>query len=208
MFRLSKTTDYGIVLMAQLASDFECARELSSTATPDALTSSSSSRSNVPRESQNARELARSADLPVPMVSKILKALAREGLLHSHRGAKGGYSLARAPEDLPVAEMIRVLEGPVALTDCAIGPALCEHETMCAVREPWQQISRVVERALADVTLADLVRGGTRKHAEPGSPMLQIDRNPSAATQTVAPRNGPAEAASGRKPEPTLEHEA
>jgi len=127
---------------------------------------------------RNARELAEGADLPVPMVSKILKALAREGLLVSQRGAKGGYLLARPPEELTVSEMIRVLEGPVALTDCAIGPALCEHETMCAVREPWQLISRVVEKALADVTLADLVDGGAGRVTGALAPMLQIDRSP------------------------------
>jgi len=161
VFRLSKTTDYGIVLMAQLASAPQ-------------------------RTSQNARELAQSSDLPVPMVSKILKALAREGLLVSQRGAKGGYHLARLPEELSVSEMIRVLEGPVALTDCAIGPALCSHETMCAVREPWQVISRVVERALADVTLADLVRqrAAAPASARPAgfdvSRALQIERAPAA----------------------------
>ncbi len=168
MFRLSKATDYGIVLMAQLAGD----------------------PTDAPH---NARELAEAAELPVPMVSKILKALAREGLLESLRGSKGGYRLARAPEDLPVSEMIRVLEGPVALTDCAIGPELCEHERVCAVREPWQRISRVVERALTDVTLADLVGGrdwtsrtsGRTSGAKgPDLPnaMLQIER--------TDPRNG------------------
>ena len=152
MFRLSKTTDYGIVLMAQLADERE-------------------------GDPQNARELAAASDLPVPMVSKVLKALAREGLLVSQRGAKGGDCLARAPVDLTVSEMIRVLEGPVALTDCAIGPSRCEHETMCAVREPWQQISRVVERALSDVTLADLVRNGSVPiRSLSSSPALQIDR--------------------------------
>lgn len=149
MFKLSKTTDYGIVLMAQLASE----------------------PSPVP---QNARELAELSALPVPMVSKILKALAKEGLLASQRGSKGGYTLARDPEALPVSEMIRVLEGPLALTDCAAGPAVCEHETACAVREPWQQINRTVEAALADITLADLVRG--RGASRPTSPTLQIDR--------------------------------
>ncbi len=159
MFRLSKTTDYGIVLMAQLASDSKDAD-----ATPAGGT----------RALQNARELAESCDLPVPMVSKILKALAKEGLLVSQRGPKGGYSLAREAEDLPVAEMIRVLEGPVALTDCAIGPLLCEHETMCAVRAPWQEISRVVERALENVTLADLVRGHSGT-TQTSTPTLQIE---------------------------------
>lgn len=152
MFRLSKTTDYGIVLLAELAQD------------PSA-------------EPRNARELAQCSDLPVPMVSKVLKALAREGLLVSQRGSKGGYRLAREPEELTVSEMIRVLEGPVALTDCAIGPALCEHETMCAVREPWQLISRVVEQALANVTLADLVRGRPSPAFASVGEILQIERS-------------------------------
>lgn len=179
MFRLSKATDYGIVLMAQLASDpHGVASEPTATGT------------GVGSTARNARELAEAADLPVPMVSKILKALAREGLLISQRGAKGGYMLARPAEELTVSEMIRVLEGPVALTDCAIGPALCEHETICAVREPWQLISRVVEKALADVTLADLVdRGAGRSTIGAGS-MLQIERNPDRGrdvTNEVAP---------------------
>ena len=151
MFRLSKTTDYGIVLMARLASD----------------------PSGVPH---NARELAQCSDLPVPMVSKVLKALAKEGLLVSQRGSKGGYSLARTPEELTVSEMIRVLEGPVALMDCAIAPNICEHEAMCAVREPWQLISRVVERALAGITLADLVGGRSSPVFASLSQMLQIQR--------------------------------
>lgn len=163
MFRLSKTTDYGIVLLAQLAN-------------------SSDPGASAPLHSQNARELAEASELPVPMVSKILKALAKEGILVSQRGSKGGYSLSCAPEELTVSEMIRVLEGPVALTDCAVGPALCEHETMCAMREPWQIISRVVEQALANVTLADLVRARTGIRVGEGgslmSSMLQIDRDP------------------------------
>jgi FeS assembly SUF system regulator len=153
MFKLSKTTDYGIVLMARLASDPEGAP-------------------------QNARELAAGSDLPVPMVSKVLKALAKEGLLVSQRGSKGGYRLARPPEELTVSEMIRVLEGPVALTDCALAPSICEHETICAVREPWQLISRVVEQALADVNLADLVGRRSSPAFTSISQTLQIERNP------------------------------
>ena len=73
--------------------------------------------------------------------------------------------------------MIRVLEGPVALTECAIGPELCEHETMCAVREPWQLISRVVEKALAGVTLADLVGGSPSPAFASIREMLRIERS-------------------------------
>jgi Rrf2 family protein len=100
--------------------------------------------------------VAAEAHLPLPVVSKILKALARRGLLVSHRGAKGGYSLARPPEAITAAEMIAALEGPFGLTECAAHPGLCVQEASCHVREPWQRINAAVRRALAQVTLAEL----------------------------------------------------
>ncbi len=133
MIRLSRTSDYGIVLMAHLAG-----------------------RTNV--APHNAREVAADAGLPLPMVSKILKALAREGLLVSHRGAKGGYSLARPPEEISAADMITALEGPIGLTECTVHPGHCVQEPTCHVRAPWQRINAVVRQALVDVTLADLAR--------------------------------------------------
>ena len=88
MIKLSRITDYGIVLLAHLAGSAD-------------------------DSSQSAREIARETRLPAPVVSKILKSLARQGLLISHRGAKGGYSLARIPEEISVPEMIGALEGPI-----------------------------------------------------------------------------------------------
>ena len=144
MLRLSKITDYGIVLLAELAKE--------------------------PQGSQrNSRELASRVELPVPVVSKILKALARGGLIESQRGAKGGYSMTRQPEELSVAAMIAALDGPVAITECNVGPRLCEHEGSCAVRAPWQRINRVVEVALSRVTLRDLI-----DPSFPSSPLVQI----------------------------------
>lgn len=137
MFRLSKITDYGIVLLAHLAKRAADLPERS--------------------VSHNARELAGEVDLPVPVVSKILKSLTRAGVLESHRGAKGGYSLARRPEDLSVVEMITALDGPVALTQCNMSAEVCAHERSCAVRSPWQVINQVVHYALSGVTLADLI---------------------------------------------------
>jgi Rrf2 family protein len=89
-------------------------------------------------------------------VSKILKALARKGLLTSQRGAKGGYALARDAADITVPEMISALEGPIALTDCAQHPGACAQESSCHVREPWQRINAAVRDALASISLADL----------------------------------------------------
>ena len=133
MMKLSRLTDYGIVLMAHLAKD-------------------------EPGDAgpRNAREVAEETQLPSPVVSKILKTLAREGLLSSHRGSKGGYTLARPAEEITVPEMIEALEGPIGLTECAVHPGACAQELSCHVRHPWQRINDVVRRALAEVSLADL----------------------------------------------------
>jgi FeS assembly SUF system regulator len=131
VIRLSRLTDYGIVLMVQLARDDE----------------------GAPR---NARNLAAEAELPVPVVSKILKHLARGGLLASQRGAKGGYALARPAERISVPEMISALEGPISLTACTAHPGNCDQESSCNVREPWQQINAAVHDALSRISLADL----------------------------------------------------
>lgn len=104
----------------------------------------------------NAREVAAEVGLPAPVVSKILKTLARAGLLDSHRGSKGGFSLARPPEQITVPEMIEALEGPIRLTECAQHEGGCIQEASCHVREPWQHINAAVHDALAHITLADL----------------------------------------------------
>jgi FeS assembly SUF system regulator len=133
MLRISKLTDYGIVLLARFAGAAEGAQ-------------------------LSAREMAETTTLPLPVVSKMLKELASAGLLESLRGAKGGYRLLRAPDAITVAEIVHALEGPIALMECTVGPGHCDQETRCQVQEPWHRINRAVNDALARVTLADLAR--------------------------------------------------
>ena len=131
MIRLSRLTDYGIVLMSYMAAHRERAI--------------------------NAAELAAAAQLPLPTVGKLLRLLAREELLVSQRGVKGGYALAHAPEKISIAAIIRALEGPIALTVCTTAPSgECEYEPQCPVRRPWQRINRAVRDALEQITLADM----------------------------------------------------
>lgn len=138
MIRMTKQTDYGFVLLSKLAA--------------------------APTQVAAAPDLADETRLPLPMVSKILKLLARQGLLRSHRGVKGGYSLARMPDRITAADILRALEGPVALTVCVEGsPGECDRESFCQVRRHWQAINEAVDTALGRVTLADLahpVTGG------------------------------------------------
>lgn len=133
MLRITKQTDYGIVLLSRMAAE--------------------------PARLFNAPELAAELGLPLPTVSKILKLLARDGVLASHRGVKGGYSLARAPEAISVAEVIGSLEGPIAMTDCiddSPSVGTCQQEGHCALQANWQVINRAVRRALDGITLRDM----------------------------------------------------
>ncbi len=164
VIRISRLTDYGIVLMAHLASQGA-------------------------GRTHNAREVAEETQLPAPAVSKILKSLARQGLLESQRGSKGGYSLARGAGEITAAEIITALEGPIGLTECTVHPGACLQESSCHVREPWQRINRVVRDALSGVTLQDLatsapVAGEIVPLAELG---VDLDRGPTAPPGAKAP---------------------
>ncbi|HYD49767.1 MAG TPA: SUF system Fe-S cluster assembly regulator [Terriglobales bacterium] len=131
MLRISRLTDYGIVLLSFMASE--------------------------PEQGRSASELAKGTELPLPTVSKLLQLLTREGLLQSQRGAKGGYSLASPPADISLAAIVSALEGPVALTLCTVDPAGdCEYEARCRVRGHLVKINLAIHQALKGITLADV----------------------------------------------------
>lgn len=133
MLRISKLTDYAVVIATHLAG----------TDRPQA-----------------ARDLSVQTQIPEPTASKVLKRLTRAGVVVSHRGAKGGYTLARPPRDIGIHEVIEALEGPIAVTECSdeSSDSLCEYETNCGVRANWQRINIAVQTALSQVTLADMAR--------------------------------------------------
>jgi len=133
MIRLGKLTDYGLVLMSYVAKSPE----------PSLRT---------------ARELAAQSGLPLPTVSKLLKLLLQSGFLVSHRGIKGGYSLAREAREISVAEIISALEGPIGLTECTTDASgTCDLEPSCPIKRNQQMISQVVRGALEKLSLADLI---------------------------------------------------
>ncbi len=132
MIRVSRMADYGLVVLSQLA--------------------------RKPGRHVTAAEIAAGTQLPQPTVSKLLKQFAHTGVLVSHRGAKGGYSMERAPDQITVSEIISAVDGPIALTDCLDGPeGTCGIENFCPIRGPWQNVSDAVERALASVSLAQMI---------------------------------------------------
>jgi len=104
-----------------------------------------------------APEISERVRLEPPTVSKLLKMLAKAGLLDSVRGAHGGYRLTRPPAEISVADVLVAIEGPFAMTECGMHPGQCSHETHCQVRGNWRKIGFAIETALRAVTLADMV---------------------------------------------------
>ena len=105
-----------------------------------------------------AHAVAAATRIPEPTASKILKALARVDLLDSHRGANGGYTLARRPADIRITEVIIAVDGPIALTSCLDAEGTeCSLVPTCPTRTNWQTINDAIRRALDEVSLADMM---------------------------------------------------
>lgn len=146
MIRLTKVADYGVVLLTYMAS------------APG-------------RRTFNARDLAQKAQLSHSMVSKVLKALTRGGVLESHMGSKGGYRLSREASEINVAEVIAALDGPIRVTECADEEdSNCMIELLCPVRVGWQKVNVAVREALESITLAELMNGDSRDNGETREP--------------------------------------
>jgi FeS assembly SUF system regulator len=129
MLRISKLTDYAILMMVELTRDGEML---------------------------SAHSLAERIRVEVPTASKVLKLLVGGGLLDSFRGVNGGYRVNRQAGDISVAEVIAAIEGPIAMTECSIEEGLCSQEDSCELRGNWQRISLAVADALQQVTLAEM----------------------------------------------------
>ena len=132
MLRISRLTDYGTLVLAQLSRN---GQSLSS-----------------------AAEVAAATGIAPPTVSKLLKLLAKAGLVTSTRGAQGGYQLARDANAISAADIIDALEGPVYITECSADDSQCDLEDVCNVGGAWQRINVAIRRALGDINLNDLQR--------------------------------------------------
>ncbi len=130
MLRLSKLTDYAVVVLVRLSGGCVV---------------------------QTSPGIAASTGIPEPTVAKVLKALGASGLVASQRGARGGYRLMRPLAAIPVADVIAAVEGPIALTACVEGSSNeCESRGLCPMRGRWDPVNEAIHQALSNITLADM----------------------------------------------------
>lgn len=102
-------------------------------------------------------EISTAQKIPESYLAKIFQALTKAGLVRSHRGFKGGYSLGRSSDKITVKDVIEGIEGPIALNHCAQKVSNCSEESRCKIQNVWKDAQDAMVGVLDGTTLADLV---------------------------------------------------
>ena len=109
-------------------------------------------------KSIQVQEIAEGTGVPRNYLAKILHQLARQGVLVSERGPKGGFRLAADPSEIALAVVVDTVEPGLADRHCLLGRPACSDEDPCAAHSRWQKLSGDLTRFLAETRLADLAR--------------------------------------------------
>lgn len=149
MIRLSKSTDYALMALADLA-----------------LLPSG--------ETLSARRVAESHNLPPELGAKVLQGLKKSAIVETRKGIRGGYRLARAPEEIRITEVIESVEGPLALVECMLDDNTCNLTSTCSVRTPLTRVHERVLATLADLTLAQIVADADLSGPRASGPELPV----------------------------------
>jgi FeS assembly SUF system regulator len=132
MIRISKIADYGTKMLLAMHA--------------------------LPEHMFSAAELAEKTQVSQPTVSKVLKLLTKAGLLSSQQGSQGGYLLAKSADDISLADIVNILDGEIAMTECEKAQGSCAIEADCEVKDNWMTISKVIANVLQNISLQQMCR--------------------------------------------------
>ncbi|MBT5487545.1 MAG: Rrf2 family transcriptional regulator [Deltaproteobacteria bacterium] len=130
MLKLSKKTDYAIILLTHLGEE---------------------------KFPVSAQEVATHYKLPYPMVANILKQLVSSGLIESTRGKHGGYVLAKPTNEINLAEIIMVTDSPFNLVECVHDEDNCKVHEYCPTRRPLLALHKKIQQFVEETTLAAII---------------------------------------------------
>jgi Rrf2 family iron-sulfur cluster assembly transcriptional regulator len=102
--------------------------------------------------------IAKAQDVPPRFLAKIFQALAKAGVVKSHRGAKGGFSLARPASEITIKDVIEAIEGPIYLNVCLVGQGECSRDKICPVHAVWEEAQEKMMSVLGRANFADLAK--------------------------------------------------
>ena len=104
-------------------------------------------------------QIAESQDISRKYLQQLMSGLRRAGLVRVVKGFKGGFMLARPPDQIRIGEILRALEGDLSLVECVRYEHVCPRNDICATRGLWTRASKVIEEFFDGVTLADVLEG-------------------------------------------------
>jgi Rrf2 family protein len=137
MLRLTKKADYGLMALKLLAEQ-------------------------GPGHAMSAKDIADIYHLPLQLLAKVLQQLTKSGLLVSHAGTHGGYSLSRPAHEINAFEVIRAIDGPFFITSCATVRGECDLHDHCTVKEPLQRLNDTFRNVLTGLRISDLAQDAPR----------------------------------------------
>jgi Rrf2 family protein len=147
MLRLTKKADYGLMALKYLAEQIGPGFDAYSSV------------------AQSAKDIAEAYHIPPQLLAKILQTLAKAGLLVSHAGTNGGYSLARPATAITAFEVIRAIDGPLFITSCITIHGACDLAGHCTIKEPLRKVNDSIKDLLSGITIADLTEPADHKRA-------------------------------------------
>jgi Rrf2 family protein len=141
MLRLTKKADYGLMALKFLAE-------------------------HPHDQSLSARDIAVAYHIPPQLLAKVLQRLAKVGILRSHAGMSGGYSLLKQPREISAFEVIHAIDGPLFITSCGTDDHSCDLTDSCTIKEPLARVNDSISVLLRSISIADLAEPSA-DHARP-----------------------------------------
>jgi Rrf2 family protein len=111
-----------------------------------------------PKKCCSITEIAKRQGMPRKFLEKIIQDLTRGGLIKSKRGSCGGYALARTADAISFFDVIRAIEGPLAVNVCMDEHLGCDQSPRCTMQGVWSDVQRKITEVLTQTTIADLTR--------------------------------------------------
>lgn len=134
MFKISRLTDYSVVILGHLA------------------------QKRAQKACASARDLAEASGLPLPTVSKLLKHMAKHQLIEAKRGSMGGYELTKKPSNISLLHLIEIFDGKPAATACMLeGSPKCQIDPRCTQRHAWHMVQQKIASVLSEISLKELI---------------------------------------------------
>jgi len=124
-------------------------------------------------EPVSLKDIAQRQEISLPYLEHLIMPLIAAGLVMSTRGARGGISLLKHPQEIKLSQVIQLFEGSIAPAECVTHPKICPRSDLCVTRDIWGDMKKVMDEVLESTTLQDLVERQKRK-ARPKEAMYDI----------------------------------